>query len=282
MLQSRRGLRADGICGPQTWNALVEAGWQLGDRFLYLTQPMLRGDDVAAVQRRLGSLGFDAGRVDGIFGPQTETAVRDFQRNAGLVVDGNCGPATVIALARLGQRCGGAEPVVGVRERELLRRGPQSLAGRRVVIGHDGSLDALASTLGRAATAAGATAVVLTHADGSKLAVEANALAADVYLGLSVAQDPVCRAAFYAHPGGWESPAGRRLASLCQKLALGVLGDSEDAGTAGLSIPVLRETRMPAVLCELGPAGAVVEATPRLVGALTQALADWSAIDDEL
>ena len=45
--QYRRGLRVDGVCGPQTWAALVEAGLRLGDRFLYLRRPMLRGDDVA-------------------------------------------------------------------------------------------------------------------------------------------------------------------------------------------------------------------------------------------
>ncbi len=66
--QYRRGLRVDGVCGPQTWAALVEAGLRLGDRFLYLRRPMLRGDDVADLQRRLSALGFDSGRVDGIFG----------------------------------------------------------------------------------------------------------------------------------------------------------------------------------------------------------------------
>ncbi|MDQ3757231.1 MAG: peptidoglycan-binding protein, partial [Actinomycetota bacterium] len=52
--QQARGLRADGICGRETWSALVEAGYRLGDRLLFLRQPMLRGDDVAALQRQLG------------------------------------------------------------------------------------------------------------------------------------------------------------------------------------------------------------------------------------
>jgi N-acetylmuramoyl-L-alanine amidase len=58
--QSKRGLRTDGVCGQQTWAAIVEAGWHPGDRLLYYATPMLRGDDVAALQRRLGQLGFDA------------------------------------------------------------------------------------------------------------------------------------------------------------------------------------------------------------------------------
>ena len=59
--QYRRGLRVDGVCGRQTWSALVEAGRRLGDRFLYRRSPMLRGDDVAELQQRLSALGFDTG-----------------------------------------------------------------------------------------------------------------------------------------------------------------------------------------------------------------------------
>ena len=51
--QRLRGLRVDGVCGPQTWNTLVEAGFRMGDRFLYRRTPMLRGDDVAELQQRL-------------------------------------------------------------------------------------------------------------------------------------------------------------------------------------------------------------------------------------
>jgi len=40
--QHLRGLRVDGVCGTQTWNILVEAGFRLGDRFLYRRTPMLR------------------------------------------------------------------------------------------------------------------------------------------------------------------------------------------------------------------------------------------------
>jgi peptidoglycan hydrolase-like protein with peptidoglycan-binding domain len=45
--------------------------------------------------RRTPNLGLE---VDGIFGPQTETAVKEFQQGAGLVVDGIVGPATWNAL----------------------------------------------------------------------------------------------------------------------------------------------------------------------------------------
>ena len=61
----------------------------------------MTGDDVFALQERLLELGYDAGRADGMFGPQTEAALRSFQRDYGMVVDGICGPATVRALRQL-------------------------------------------------------------------------------------------------------------------------------------------------------------------------------------
>jgi cell wall-associated NlpC family hydrolase len=51
-----------------------------------------RGDGVAAAQRALG-IG-----ADGVFGPQTRRAVRQFQRAHGLLVDGRIGPQTRAAL----------------------------------------------------------------------------------------------------------------------------------------------------------------------------------------
>src|SRR5665811_661604 len=47
--QLDRGLPADGIVGQDTWRALYEAGYRLGDRLLYDRRPMFRGDDVGAV-----------------------------------------------------------------------------------------------------------------------------------------------------------------------------------------------------------------------------------------
>jgi peptidoglycan hydrolase-like protein with peptidoglycan-binding domain len=53
------------------------------------------GDDVKRLQRvfaRNKSLGPDA--VDGVFGPRTEQAVKDFQQANGLMADGVVGPVT--------------------------------------------------------------------------------------------------------------------------------------------------------------------------------------------
>src|SRR5439155_150810 len=111
---------------------LVEAGYRLGDRLLYHRTPMLRGDDVLELQQKLNALGFDAGRGDGIFGPHTADALRDFQRNVAAVPDGICGPESIAALDRLSRFAGGS--VATVREKEALRDGALRLAGRRVYL----------------------------------------------------------------------------------------------------------------------------------------------------
>src|SRR6478672_578495 len=83
--QQRRGLLADGIVGPQTYRALDGARWALGDRILLHTPGhLLAGDDVAELQERLLGLGFHVGRVDCLFGPSTESALRELQRGVGL------------------------------------------------------------------------------------------------------------------------------------------------------------------------------------------------------
>ena len=99
--QRIRGLPADGVVSPETWRALVEAGYTLGDRLLLRTRVPLSGDDVVDLQRRLNQLGFDAGSEDGIFGKATQAAVEEFQRNTGLPVDGRVGPGTIEQLQRL-------------------------------------------------------------------------------------------------------------------------------------------------------------------------------------
>ena len=54
--QRMRGLPEDGIVGPETWRTLVGAGYDLGDRMLYRRVPMMRGDDVATLQKQLNAL----------------------------------------------------------------------------------------------------------------------------------------------------------------------------------------------------------------------------------
>ena len=274
--QAERGLRIDGLCGEQTWAAVVEAGFRLGDRRLYQRKPMMRGDDVADLQNRLGALGFDAGKVDGIFGPDTVGALEDFQRNAGLTVDGIFGPDELQVLDRLGHRGDGV--VTELREIAALRWHARSFSNLKVTVAHRGGLDGLATSLGRLLRRQGADAMVVSHPDGSELAQQANVARASLYLEFaSLGSQPGCRTSFYR---GYNtlSPAGRALAVILQSripAALGVPG----LGACGMAIPALRETRMPAVFVEVGPTGLLVERAPVLVAAVADGLDAWMAPD---
>lgn len=273
--QEQRGIRVDGVCGRQTWTTVVEAGWRLGDRLLYERVPLLRGDDVHDLQERLGGLGFLEDKVDGILGPQTRSALQDFQRNCGLTVDGICGPQTVAELVRLGNRAPTAVKA-GVVERARLRSTPRRLAGRRVLIGDLGGVGALTAAVEQALHHAGAQTSVTAHPDGSQQAVEANALGVDLYVGLTVAVGDVARCAYYS-TARFTSEGGQRLAGL---LAAG-LEDSTALATSvavtGMRLPVLRETRMPAVVCELAPVRSVVERGGTLAEVVRAAAGQWFA-----
>ena len=131
--QQARGLTVTGLIDIPTERSLEEARWKLGDRSLSLTQPLMRGDDVATLQNRLVDMGFDPGRVDGIFGPRTEHAVKEFQKSVGVVVDGICGAGTVIALMRLVRTVTGGAPSELRAQADRAKRGP-ALADKVVVL----------------------------------------------------------------------------------------------------------------------------------------------------
>ncbi len=57
-----------------------------------------RGDEVTQIQTKLKRWGYYNGNIDGIYGSQTQEAVRYFQRKNGLTVDGIAGPKTLAAM----------------------------------------------------------------------------------------------------------------------------------------------------------------------------------------
>jgi N-acetylmuramoyl-L-alanine amidase len=273
--QQSAGLDVDGVVGQITWQALVEAGYRLGDRQLYHRSPMMRGDDIAELQRRLGALGFDAGRVDGIFGPLTSKALTEFQRNSGLVSDGIFGRDSAAALDRLGRGRTAAVNVAHVRELEVLREAPRDLAGRRVAVGEPGGLGALATAVSHNLREQGAKVAILDHPDWSIQAREANDFAAEVYLGIRLLTDVGHRVAYF-QTAGFESTGGRWLAELLTGELAACLGHPGE-GAVGRRLPILRETRMPAVLCEAGPPVVVVSRLSELAKTLVSGLVRWAA-----
>ena len=57
-----------------------------------------RGDEVIQIQTKLKRWGYYNGNIDGIYGSQTVSAVKYFQRKNGLTEDGIAGPATLKAM----------------------------------------------------------------------------------------------------------------------------------------------------------------------------------------
>ncbi len=244
--QEARRLRVDGICGPQTWAALVESGYRLGDRMLYRRRPMLRGDDVAELQRRLNGLGFDAGREDGILGDDTTRALTEFQRDMGLAVDGLCGRATLAVLNRVGTMADGS--VASVREREALRRAPRNLSGRRIFVAAAPGFETLATAVVHELLGFGADAMLdAWGADDSVLAMEANRYEADLFLAFRAGDRRGCHCSYF-ESGRFRSEAGYEIASALSAELAPLLG--VEASSTGRAYAVLRETRMAAVICE--------------------------------
>lgn len=277
--QGRSGLEVTGICDGPTWSVLVEAGYQLGDRLLYHRTPMLRGDDVTALQRRLSELGFQSDRVDGIFGPNTAAAVESFQRNMGLVTDSVVGPDVLDQLRRLGSRTGSVTKA-HLQERVTLLGASRFLAGTRVVLAEQGSLPALVRAVTQLLDQAGADTLAVHHPEGSVHAAEANRFAAQVFVGLCARAEPGARLSYY-RTEGFESAGGRHLAEVVSE-ALQDVPLPQPIQIQGMRIPVLRETRMPALWCEIGPTSFVVEHAAAVAEAIAVAITSWvsAPLDD--
>ncbi|MBW3561661.1 MAG: N-acetylmuramoyl-L-alanine amidase [Actinobacteria bacterium] len=313
--QQDRGLPADGVVGDDTWRALVEASRSLGDRRLYLTDPMLRGDDVRELQRRLNRLGFDAGYEDGVFGPHTTEAVREFQLNVGLRVDGIVGGEVVSSLRRL-HRWHQSAPAATVREREALRAAPPrpTLAGARILLdpghgpddpgyqGPDGTTEhevtwAIANRIEGRLLARGVHVIQSrgprTTPSPSERARLANDEDVELILsmhlnGLDSAAARGC-AAYYFGDGSFVSESGRRLAELAVK-AVHRRTHAPHLRTHPSTTAIVRESRAPAVLVEPGflthPEEGQWLAQPayqeEIAEALTQALTRFLTGDAEL
>lgn len=262
------------MCDESTWLALVEASWKLGDRWLKLSSPYLRGDDVDQLQTALARLGFDCGRPDGIYGPLTVRAVQRFQRNSGVHSDGVCGPDTVRLLMMNSRQTGDGPGVAMLREISgltTLRHGGEAL---RIVVGQFGGLSALTRQVSRALRHRAANVLTIDEPDPAAQAAVANRHRSTAYLGFEASTDERCTVSYFAAPP-FESMGGRVLAEqLSQRISADVkppLGSCAQ----GMRLAVLRETKMPAVLCSLWPIHDVLAASPLLADVVAETVVSW-------
>ncbi|MGY1763616.1 N-acetylmuramoyl-L-alanine amidase [Geodermatophilus siccatus] len=274
--QQVRGLSVDGRVGEETYRALSEARWSLGDRLLHHdpVRPM-RGDDVTNLQDRLHELGYDAGPVDGVFGPETERGLRAFQRDYGLTSDGTCGPATLRALRQLGRKVTGGRPQLLRQSASFVESGPH-LIGRRIVVdpGHGGTdtgftagetteadlvLDLASRIEGRLA-AAGATVYLTRGRDQDPSPAERTAFANDAHADLFLSLHTDAHSSehargvssyYYGTGSGASSTVGEQFANLVRRevvVRTGLL----DLGSHPKTWDLLRMSRMPAVRLDVG------------------------------
>jgi len=118
--QKDHGLTADGIVGPSTYKALGSSGTKPNpttptnptnpkptnppaDTTINTKQTLKKGSkgsNVQALQKKLTAIGYNTKGTDGIFGANTEAAVRNFQKDNKLAADGIAGPNTLTAISK--------------------------------------------------------------------------------------------------------------------------------------------------------------------------------------
>jgi N-acetylmuramoyl-L-alanine amidase len=242
--QRAKGLAITGEIDEVTWNRLVEAGWRLGERLLFLTRPYLRGDDVAELQVRLAQLGFNPGRIDGIFGPLLEDALSDFQRNCGLEINGTLTKRTLLELTRVTPSTSTRHLVNDARD----VAGFLDVASGPIVLFGSSPLRSLLETSLRAQC----EVVVLEGVSDNEVASFANDHKAAVVLSLEqVDQSDEFRLNYWASYRS-HSRRGEMLASTFAS-ALSKSQAASRVEVAGMALPILRETKMTTLYLEHGP-----------------------------
>jgi N-acetylmuramoyl-L-alanine amidase len=270
--QQQRLLLVDGVLGANTWRELVEAGYSLGERLLYLRVPNFRGDDVLALQVKLNLLGFDAGPERGIFDDDVERAIIEFQRNAGLTADGTVGENTLRTLDVLRKAERGRESKK-IPDRDEGYVPPGTLAGKLVVLdpGHGGRDEGVTSPSGRRekdfTLALAVRLAELLRAEGSRVVLtrsvdewvplydrpeRANEVGAEYLISLHANADASPAAAgaacYFFQRSHYYSEKGERLAAyLGDRLAA---AGTRYLGSFGRNYAVLREPHAIAVLVE--------------------------------
>ena len=275
--QQDRGLTVNGLINEITARTLEEARFRLGDRVLvFNTTALMRGDDVANLQDRLIQMGFNCGKVDGVYEITTENAVKEFQKSVGILSDGRCGPATLISLRRLAKTVSGGAPSA---LRESINHSVRSPALANKVIVIDPSWGGeftgesangvneseivfdLAQRLEGRLIALGVNVILTRSANNSPLEKDrikvANSVNADLVIALKVDSyknekaNGVATYFYGREDKGVRSVVGERFANLIQR-EICARTDLINCHTHGKSWDLLRLTVAPTVRIDLG------------------------------
>jgi N-acetylmuramoyl-L-alanine amidase len=275
--QQDRGLTVNGLINEITARSLEEARFRLGDRVLvFNTTALMRGDDVANLQDRLIQMGFNCGKVDGVYEITTENAVKEFQKSVGILSDGRCGPATLISLMRLAKTVSGGAPSA---LRESINHSVRSPALANKVIVIDPSWGGeftgesangvneseivfdLAQRLEGRLIALGVNVILTRSANNSPLEKDrikvANSVNADLVIALKVDSyknekaNGVATYFYGREDKGVRSVVGERFANLIQR-EICARTDLLNCRTHGKSWDLLRLTVAPTIRIDLG------------------------------
>ena len=148
------------------------------------------------------------------------------------------------------------------------------------MLGQYGGLGALVRSIGQELRGNGARVIAMDELDPSRQAAAANRYGASVYVGFEPRAEAAATIAYYS-TDGFTSAGGRSLAGRLS-MALGTIPMLRNVTTAGMRLTVLRETRMTAVVCSLGPVKRIADAGAAIVDAVIAAIAAWVASPLEL
>ena len=215
----------------------------------FVAEPLSLLFDVALLQRRSNLLGFDTGKEDGIFGPDTQAGLVEFQESRRLAEDGIAGPVVLAELTRVGRAIGEAGRHA-VAERQWLRDRPRTIAGLRVAVDpacrtkHEAGLAWTAATGATRTLTDYAAVPFITRsedvwADESLRARHANGSGADFVISFTEPAPGEPGVFHFATPTS-HSEVGVRLGQH--------LGRALDLPSRGRSTSILRETRSPAIV----------------------------------
>jgi N-acetylmuramoyl-L-alanine amidase len=277
--QTSIGVEPSGVVDPETWTSLADLGHPLFDpdrrddeRLLYLQWPVLEGADVEELQQRLSVLGFHRSRIDGIFGPETESSVGAFQRNTGLIEDRVCGPETRELLVDLTSRDPSGRSLAEVWESEFLLLVPNDDLEYGIGVSAGDDAEPLGRSVHRQLVDTGGRIRLVAGEPAAQIQV-CNDLALEVFIHVTCSDSAEVR--YYETSGGFVSVAGRQLA---EALAAGVnriAGDGPPVQTTGGSGIRLRGTRCPAVELSLTRSQVVAIPAHELAELISSVLRTW-------